>query len=274
MLAGRYHSGSNEPLVLLFISFGLLMGSCYIINQLADKEGDSLNQKLYFIADGHISWDAAVITAGFAALLGDIGLLFVDLQFALIGVLFFIIAGIMYNLHPFRLKDHPVFGPLVSIFGGGVAFTLGVLPYFDGIHLLMMIPYLLAIGAVSVLTTVPDMEGDRATAKQTLAVKIGPGRTSIAALIMCLGAVIMSWWLQDRILFWPALLSLPLFFYASVKLDRSSVILAIKFPIFILSLAVGFRFPVYLLLMAIYFVFARWYYSRRFKMEYPSFKLQ
>ena len=250
------------------------MGSVYVINQIFDIRSDKDNRKLFLIADEYISIKAASIYAAIAGAAGIFGLFGIGTGYGIIALLFFLATGIFYNISPFRWKDNPILGPLVSVFGGAAAFFLGALPEFNGEIILSSSPYLAAFCAVSILTTVPDMEGDASSGKRTIALQMGPGAVSMLALIMCVIAALSGWRLSDRLIFWPALISIPIFAHAALTNGRKSVVLAIKFSIFSLSLAVGFRFPLYILLMGVYFLFARWYYRNRFQMEYPSFKME
>jgi 4-hydroxybenzoate polyprenyltransferase len=131
-----------------------------------------------------------------------------------------------------------------------------------------------AFGAVAVLTTVPDMEGDAESGKKTFALIYRVRKTTIIAALLCFISAIGGWITQDRIIFWPAILSSPIFILAVFLQTKEAVILSIKFSILLLSLSVGLRFPWYLVLMGIYFFGARWYYRKRFNIDYPSFKLE
>ena len=272
VLAGRLNAGSEAPIIPLFLWFAALMGASYTINQIVDIEGDQKNHKLFLIAETLIDRRVAVILSGILTVVGIFGLLQLGIAFGILGLIFFVVTGIFYNLKPWRWKDKPVAGILVSLAGGAIAFFIGCLPVFNLELVWKSIPYLSAFGAVAALTTVPDMEGDKNSGKDTLALHYGLEFTTIASAILCILSALLAWWTQDRLIFWPALLSSPVFIYAIFSKSRESVILAIKFSIFLLSLAVGLRYIGYLVLMALYFFAARWYYRRRFNIEYPSFK--
>jgi len=133
---------------------------------------------------------------------------------------------------------------------------------------------MLAFGAVALLTTIPDMTGDAQTGKRTFALSFGVGRTTAAAAALCAAAASAAHSSADPLIFWPALLSTPIFIFAAFKPVNKYIVLSIKFAIFSLSAAVGLVFPWYLVLMTVYYFFARWYYKRRFNLNYPSFDLR
>jgi len=281
LLAGRYNaaktagfaSGSHPSLTLILVLFAALMGASYTINQLVDYEGDKTNRKLFLVADKYVKRDYAIWLSAVLTVLGLAGLFSLGFSLGLFGLVFILVTGIFYNLEPFRWKDSPILGPSVSVFGGAAAFFLGCLPSLNIELIIKCIPYLAAFTAVSILTSVPDMEGDRAAGKNTFALNYGIGLATAVAALMCLAAALIGGLTRDNIILWPALFSCPVFFVALYNRKRETVILAIKLSIFTLSLVVSFVYPGYLLLMALYFFFGRWYYRSRFDMEYPSFKL-
>lgn len=282
LLAGRYNAAklegyapeSHPSLPLLFILFAALMGASYTINQLVDYEGDKVNRKLFLVADKYVKRDYAVWLSAVLIILGLAGLFLYDLSLGLLGLTAILIGGVFYNLKPFRWKDTPILGPLVSVLGGAIAYFFGCLPSFNLELIIKCVPYLAAFTSVSILTTVPDMEGDKDAGKNTFALHYGVGLSTAVAALMCLAAALTGWMTKDNIIFWPALLSCPIFFIALYNRKRETVILAIKFSIFALSLDVSCVYPGYLLLMALYFLFSRWYYRNRFDMEYPNFKME
>lgn len=274
VLAGRYISGSGASITAVMIAFGALMGSVYIVNQIFDIEGDRDNRKLFLVADKYVDTKIAAVYAAICALAGLVALFSLSGGHGFVGLAFLTVTGVFYNMKPLRWKDKPLLGPLVSVFGGAMAFYLGALPRFSGGIVIASIPYLAAFCAVSILTTVPDMAGDRSTNKTTFALQFGTAAASATAFVMCIISALLGWWLNDRLIFWPALISIPIFAHSTYAGGGKSVVLAIKFSIFALSIAVGILFPWYFLLMVMYFIFARWYYRRRFSMEYPSFKTE
>jgi hypothetical protein len=133
-------------------------------------------------------------------------------------------------------------------------------------------PYLFFNTALYFLTTVPDAGGDAHAQKKTVAVVYGIPAAIYAAVIFELAAVGLAVWLDDLIILMPSLLALPFFIWMSIKKSISSVILTIKFSLLFFSLTVGIFFPAYLLLIIFFFFATRFYYRKRFQVNYPSLK--
>lgn len=275
VLAGRYNSNSEEPLAVVFILFGMLLGASYVLNQIADIEGDRDNNKLFLLADKYISRKSALTLVACLSIAGVCFFFTLNLVFGFLSILFLFVTGYFYNFPPFRLKDNPYFGPLVTVFGGASAFLFGALPDFNLALLAKTLPYLFAYSAVALLTAIPDREGDEKAGKRTFSIAHGQQLTILIAAMFCLFSALLASITRDTLIFWPALLSLPVFIYSALNPGEVKyVVLSIKFSILSLSLAAGLFFPWYFALIAGYYFFARWYYRKRFNVEYPSFKLK
>jgi hypothetical protein len=83
--------------------------------------------------------------------------------------------------------------------------------------------------------------------------------------------LISAWWLEDWVIFFPALIAAPFFILAAAKQRLSEVSRAIKLPIVFLALAICLHVWQYFLLLAFVFYFSKWYYRRRFGLNYPNF---
>ena len=271
LLAGRICSGTEFGITAVFIAYGALMGACYTINQIVDIEGDRINSKLYLIADQYIRRDTAAVFAGALMVLGWVWFFYLNAALGVLGIIVVVVVGGFYNFKPFRWKDRPFGVMVVSMAAGEIAFLIGGYPDISLALIYKSIPYLTAVAAVAALTTIPDVKGDESVGKNTIALKYGHGTTTLFAVLLCTVSALLGWWNQDRIIFWSALLSLPLFINGAFRADRSSSVLAVKYSLVIISLAVGLRYPGYLLFIVLYFFFSRWYYRRRFNIEYPSF---
>ncbi|MDZ7291225.1 MAG: UbiA family prenyltransferase [candidate division KSB1 bacterium] len=250
----------------------LLMGSAYILNQLCDIETDRRNQKLFLIADGHISTRAAWLemillcvlpmSAGFLYGVATGGLL----------MAIFLLTGIFYNVAPFQWKGRPLLGLLANALGALFIFTAGwwSMRIEWRLPILHALPYMFAVSAVYLYTTLLDMEGDASTQKMTFGVRYGLRVTTVVGCILEFGALITAWWLSDFVIFYPALIAAPFFLFAVIRQRLSEVSRAIKLPILFLALAICTKVWQYFLLIAFVFFFSRWYYRRRFGLSYPS----
>jgi 1,4-dihydroxy-2-naphthoate octaprenyltransferase len=136
---------------------------------------------------------------------------------------------------------------------------------------LYAIPYALGLVAVFLLTTLPDIPGDNASGKITFGVKYGVKATTRWATGFELMTIILSGWLQDFILLVPAVIAFPLFLIAATRQKMADILRAIKFTVLFASLAVCVKYPIYFLVILVTFYFSKWYYRKRFGLEYPKF---
>lgn len=250
----------------------LLMGSGYILNQLCDIETDRRNRKLFLIADRHISplaaWTETVALGAFAV----VASFFYGKLISALLVTIFLLTGIFYNVAPFAWKGRPLLGLFANALGAQLIFMAGWWSQSIEWHLPWQhaLPYMFAVAAVYLYTTLLDLEGDAGTEKKTFGVHYGFAATAIAGCGLELGALIAAWWLQDFVIFYPALIAAPFFVLAAIKQRLIEVSRAIKLPIVFLALAICLKIWPYFFLLAFVFYFSRWYYRRRFGLTYPN----
>jgi 4-hydroxybenzoate polyprenyltransferase len=251
---------------------GLLIGSVYIINQLKDIITDQKNEKLFIIADGHMSQRQAIVEAVLLTIAVLAIALKLDLLVGLIFIGIFIIIGIFYNINPFSWKDKPLMGIISHILGGIAVASAGrICAGADSWHLLLYAPaYAFAVVSIYLLTTLADIEGDRLIHKITFGVNYGFRVTTWTALILEMVTILLTFLMHDWLLFIPALLAFPLFLQATITQKIENVDIAIKFTLLFASLAVCWKFPFYLLAMLVTYIFSKWYYRIRFNIEYPK----
>ncbi|MCG3119953.1 MAG: hypothetical protein ALAOOOJD_02511 [bacterium] len=250
----------------------LLMGSGYILNQLCDIETDRRNQKLFLIADHHLSPVAAwteMIGLGAFALAASF---FYGKIIGVLLVAIFLLTGIFYNVAPFAWKGRPWLGLFSNALGALLIFMAGWWSQKIEWQLAMQhaLPYMFAVAAVYLYTTLLDLDGDADTAKMTFGVRYGFAVTAIVGCVLEIGALVAAGWLQDWIIFYPALIAAPFFLYAALKQRLPDVARAIKFPIVFLALAVCLKIWQYFVLLGAVFYFSRWYYRKRFGLNYPN----
>jgi 4-hydroxybenzoate polyprenyltransferase len=264
-------------------AFSLLVASIYVVNQIQDIESDRINRKLFLLPRGIISIPAAWALATVCAATG-LALAFTQgiWMFALFVLGFF--TGILYNLPPAQLKNHPTGGVIANSLGHGmITFFVGWLSAKHGqaitaellmLGLLSSLAPAFANGAVFLATTIPDDAGDRQTGKRTFCVAYGKKATSVAALVMCVFALGTSFLIENH--FWvmalPALLSLGVFVNFAVTAKKDSAFYSFKWPVFLLSIFVTLFVPAYGALILITFIASRVYYRYRFGIEYPTFR--
>ncbi len=252
----------------------LLMGAAFLINQLTDVESDRLNNKLYLIASGAIPVKHAEVQSGLLVLV-PLGLLFANhLPVALCAVLIFALTGWAYSCKPLALKNRPWGGLLANLGGSLLIFSFGWLikGAFSWALFLHALPYIFGVGAVYLLTTIPDLPGDRATGKVTVAVRYDSKRVLRAAVFVDGAAVVLALFMQDFVALTATLLAWPFFYQAARRGDVDAVLRTNKYATLILSLLICWRFPLYLVLLMTIFFVSRWYYAARFKVNYPSLR--
>lgn len=278
-LAGAYgagklgYSGNLQRTIIGMFLLTMLMGAVYIINQIVDEKTDAKNDKLFFIPRGIIKKREARIESGVLFITSILGAFIIDLKLGLLFVIVSIFTGLLYSVKPFSWKDRPLLGVLTN-FGGGwsiVACGWASAGYWGREILTRPLPYAIAIIAVFLLTTIPDMKGDAEVEKMTFAVKFGIRKTTFWALVTEISCAIISFLFEEWILFYPAILALPLFFMAAYRNHEKWINWAIKITVLMASLAICVVYPAYLLLLFGNYFFSKWYYRKRFNLEYPKF---
>jgi 4-hydroxybenzoate polyprenyltransferase len=268
-LSGQSHL---PGLVILLVTF--LVGAVYILNQIFDMESDRLNQKLFFLAQGYISKRSAFFEMALLNLISIIPAFLISRE---LGLLFIIgmILGFLYSAPPFCLKNRPIAGfTLNALAHGNLAFlmgwclnqTLSLQAFF------LSIPYMLAVGAIYLNTTVPDIDGDKRAGKITLAVRWGKEAVILLSSFLVAVAIALSFLVKDIPFFIAAALSLPFFIYSAFIHKDREIILTTKVSILFLSIAAGIFFPWYFAILILGFVGTRLYYKARFNLDYPTFR--
>ncbi|MFQ5676087.1 MAG: UbiA prenyltransferase family protein, partial [bacterium] len=186
--------GNDLDFVWVGLFLTCLMGASFVLNQIMDRHTDGQNRKLFLIADGHLTPRAAFIES---IALSAVALVFGFIFSITIGVLFvaiFALTGWLYSFEPFKLKDRPILGLVANGLGAFLIFVGGWIVHGNLTveSITYSVPYVCAVAAVYLLTTLPDMEGDASTKKMTFGVKFGFTATIYAALFFELIAVISS----------------------------------------------------------------------------------
>lgn len=285
LLAGHYHGQKFLALPVerwrwppelwwMMLLYSCLMGAAYIVNQIFDVETDRLNRKLFLVAEGYVSITALWLEAG-VLFAGSILLGFrmfgaaTGLLMAASGGL-----GLLYSVPPFKLKAKPFLDMLANGFGyGALAFATGWTAsgrYSDAAWLASA-PYVLAVAAVYLNTTIPDYASDKATGNITTGVFLGGRITVWLALALMLSALALALGLGDSLCAVAAGCSLPLFGLAAVTGSMRWVMLSYQAGAMCLVALVGMVFPLFFGLLAATFLALRFYHKWRFGMDYPRF---
>lgn len=271
----RNHPGpaSISRILLLLVVSSCAAGSAYVLNQISDIESDRINNKLFFLPRKIISIKSAyviAITLILATLLLGFSL------GPLIGAMFVfgVALGFAYSFRPVQGKNRPFIGTLVNgIAHGCLPFVAGNIASGGemGTAALYSVPYMFAVIAVFVGTTIPDIPGDLKSGKITPGVALGIRKAAALMAIALLAAIFFSVIFRDFPLLIASLTGSPFYLFALIKLTSKTIIVAVRMSILLLSLAAGLLFWPYLLVLLGLFAGTRAYYRRRFDITYPRF---
>ncbi len=262
----------NSDFVMIFVSYSLLMGGAYIINQITDRETDRLNKKLFLIADGIISVRNALIYMFLIELISFLLALRVGFDFLVVWFLSLALA-LAYSIPPVKLKGKPIVDMLANAVGYGfLNFLAGWISVrgFDAEAVLHAIPYVLSVAGVYMSTTIPDIEGDKKAGEITSGVFFGERLTAILAFFLILLALMSGFIARDYIVVVIASVSLP--FIAASIFDPGGLYarLAYRVPGGLTFLYVALRFVPLLFLGILTYFGQKLYYRWRFNLDYPS----
>lgn len=265
----------DADFLLLSGSHTLLAAAAHILNQLADRESDRANQKLFLLAEGHVPLrfahaEMSLLTAAGVGLALWRGAF--DVPFWLL-----LLSGAMgtaYSLPPFRIKARAGWDLISNSVGYGcVAFALTGYGGLESEIWLASAPYVLSVGAVFMFTAVLDMEGDEAVGFRTSAVALGARWSTLLGCALMLCACGLGFWTGDQPVGIAAAIASPLYLRSAVRvwrggLDRQMT-RASQCAILALSVAAVFHAPWYALILGLTVLWARVYYAWRFGMRYP-----
>jgi 4-hydroxybenzoate polyprenyltransferase len=276
LLLGHYRASQfstfDNPAGFVFFLISLSIGAVYILNQIHDIESDRINKKLFFLAEGHISLLNAWVETILLILIGIIGAFFISFQLGILFVAGFLF-GFLYSAPPFSLKNKHIWGLLSNALGhGSLTFLIGwcINLNFSSKAFLFSMPYLLAVSAVYLNTTLPDIQGDKKVKKITLGVKLGISKAARLSVIFVSSSILLAWIGRDWIFMIAGVLSLPFFLYAALTKKTKQIILSNKMAVLFLTIAAGIFYPWYFILLLVGFVGTRIYYKLRFNITYPT----
>ncbi len=266
----------NLILVLNFLLITLVSGATFIYNQIQDIQTDKENKKLFLISEKYVKIDLAKKIALYLIVISFIGLLIQDLQLSLLigGVLLF--WGYLYNFPPFQWKDKPIMGVLTNLIAGLLLFLAGWHMAGDITKdaFIYFIPYLCAWAAVCILTTIPDIEGDKKSQKKTIAIWLGIKTTVFLTVLIVIIGFIVGMHLDDPVITHSILLSLPIYLIMAFRPERAWILRATRYSILFLGLFLSILYPFFFIALIMNYYISRFYYSNRFGLEYPTFTIE
>jgi len=270
----------NSEFWILFAAFTAVVGYIYILNQIADIDGDRKNGKLFILPGGHLpvslAWILALLSATIGILLAVLFLDAVSVILLSVGI----ILGWLYSFGP-TLKDRPWGGLWGNWLGHGViTYLVGWYGANYGCsyeELAKGIFYSLcagfANGAVYLTSTIPDVSGDIEVGKRTFAVEFGAKRTAQMAAIFCTISALLSLTLPFHgwVMIAPAVMSTILFWQFALKSESAHSFVTFRWPVLFLSAMTTFYIPLYAILVLVVVGISHIYYKKRFNLIYPSF---
>ncbi len=264
----NFRPGANSIINLLILTL-IFMGS-YVINQIFDIDSDRINNKLYFLPRGIISIATAWAWYGVVTVGGLIIAIVMSPQ-SIRAAIVIIALGVLYSVPGVRLKDNPIGGLMANAVGYGimVPWTAAdeIMTLFPGIG---MIPYFLAIASGYILTTIPDLSGDSATGKRTLAVIMGVRGALWLALLTTLATVGASVWLGNYEMGIVAGATAVGVGYILMSSKAELIAVLCKVPILLLTLIAASHYLFYMAVLLLTIILTRVYYKKRFGIVYPE----
>jgi len=277
-ILGYFSYGSAGPgwlkIPLLIVIGTGLSGAAFLINQIYDIESDRINDKIHFLPKGYVKPGIAWLITIMLNII-SIAVAFYISFWAGVTALGLIVMGILYSVPPIALKDRAWPAMIANGLGHGtMVFILGYCVAGGSIiaAIIKSIPYFMAVSAVYIGTTLPDIEGDSQTGKMTIGVRYGLRKTQYIILIIYLVALLTGYILWDIPFLIASLAVAPFYFRSIYNKSSRAIVLAVKMSIISLSLAASYFYPLYLLFLILIIFATRAYYRHRFDMEYPAIK--
>lgn len=258
----------NDAIYVAALTF-VFVGT-YIVNQIFDIESDRINKKLFYLPEKIISLSSAWLYYAAVSACGVAAASLLNIQAGLAASII-VTLGLLYSVPGIRLKDRPVAGLLANVVAYGY-----LIPAIHGLSGITVdawsevLPYMLAIATGYLLTTIPDMDGDRLTEKQTVAVILGRDKTLRLALLVSLATISASLSTTNIDLAVISSITAILIVVQIYRPNEALLRFSCKFPILLLTIAAGIYFPPYLLFLLLTTVGTRAYYRKRFGIIYPK----
>ncbi len=260
--------------ILMLFTLSLASAASYYINQIYDYDSDLQNNKLGFLQKNYISFTEMKILY-YVCAFSSIAIAFYLSPFAGFLILVLVVLGAIYSVPPFCLKNRPISGLLANAVGYGFIVPFTVMPdmTFNNNGLLgwdTPFYFALTIGAIYILTTIPDKEGDINTGKKTLSVILSTPLVKLLALILLIDSAVVANNSNFTLLFILSIISILTVIITLFSESEKLLFLSIKLPILLLTILAGYFFYPYAIFVVALVIGSRLYYKKRFKMEYPK----
>ena len=264
---------SMENLAVL-TGLTLLIAGAYYVNQIFDKETDRINRKVLFLHNHLVNEKTlmtlfilfSVMAVAFATLYSKV-VFFIYLQ--IFGL------GFIYSAPPLRLKDRPISGLLVNAYVFGLLVPLSIMPNITQHNAGLLgwdnpFYFFLSVLSVHILTTLPDVLGDKNSGKKTIGAVLPMKIAILLSFCAFTGAALVA--LQSGFIFLVIIAGVAAVVTLAALINPADklILLAAKLPILLLTLLAGYFYPVFLLFVVVLILASRAYYKRRFNITYPK----
>ena len=279
LVALHYHHELAEktfswPDLLILSCLTILTAGAYYINQVFDIESDKLNSKLGFLQKRLVSAGMLMAMYIIFSVLALSAAVFISTTLFII-FLQLLLLSFVYSAPPFRLKDRAVSGLFANAYSFGFLIPISVMPLITQHSAGLMgwdnpFYFFLSVMGVHILTTIPDIKGDKAAGKKTIGL-ILPLRVALLSAFMSFGgAALVAHYSNFLPLMIIAVISATLALTALVSTNLQIILAAAKIPILLLTLLAGYFYPIYFLFVVALLFLTRAYYKKRFNVVYPG----
>jgi len=254
------------------VALTLLMGAIFVVHQIMDRNSEDKKQDFFLITKGEITPKAALIeSALFIAVSLGLGF-FLSAEIGLIFIALLLMAGFLYNFQPFSWKDKPVWSLATNLGAAFLIFTTGwvIRGDFTFALLLHAVPYLSMITAIYLFATIPEKKESVEEISAASRIRLYVG-LSFQVL-----ALIVAYFLNDEVIFYPALFALPFYIWSAVYPAHAEILRAVKYSIMLLILTICVKWIVVYSNYVLFFIVAgvyfgsKIYYRLRLGINYPS----
>lgn len=271
--------------IFLFVGVTLVSGSAFIQYQIQNEEANELNHKIIVLKKANINSDRLHNLMKVSTMTGLLLILATLLYLTILngnwihllgiiwGLLIYLSWGILYFRQRFQWSEKPLLGIVAHGLAGFSLFMLGWNSASNNLAagILHSLPYVLLLMGVSMIFTIPDIEGDRQVGKNTFVNRFGIQSTVVWGTVFVSAAVITGYFLKDPVISTASIISLPFFIVALVFSRIDHVLRAIKYPVLILAMFICVRYPWFFVFLFLTFYFFKYYYYFRFNVDYPTF---
>ena len=279
LVALHYHHELAEKTfswsdLLILSCLTILTAGAYYINQVFDIESDKLNSKLGFLQKRLVSAGMLMAMYIIFSVLALSAAVFISTTLFII-FLQLLLLSFVYSAPPFRLKDRAVSGLFANAYSFGFLIPISVMPLITQHSAGLMgwdnpFYFFLSVIGVHILTTIPDIKGDKAAGKKTIGL-ILPLRVALLSAFMSFGgAALVAHYSNFLPLMIIAVISATLALTALVSTNFQIILAAAKIPILLLTLLAGYFYPIYFLFVVALLFLTRAYYKKRFNVVYPG----